>query len=164
MATERKGSLSWACQSIVTQLCHGLSWVKVQEENRNASITKLKFFYFVWNLSTMELCTRWGIHSPNLTWVITFLHGCAWYGHWDWIKACSSGLCGNFCMAETWGCCGEHIAQHLWCWMRLTHRNAQAMKHETCPSTRRVWLVRRMGNWMVCKRAMFVGFVIFDCK
>ena len=36
------------------------------------------------------------------------------------------------------------------------------MKHETCPSTRRVWLVRCMGNWMVCKRAMFVCFATFD--
>ena len=112
----------------------------------------------------MELCTKWGIHGPNLTRRIAFLHWCTQYGRWDWIRACASAICGNCCTAEMrdWG--GEHIAQHLWCWTRLPHWNAHVVKHERCPSARRVWLVQPMGNWMVCKRAMFVCFGIFDCK
>ena len=112
----------------------------------------------------MELCTKWGIHGPNLTRRIAFLHWCTQYGRWDWIRACASAICGNCCTAEMrdWG--GEHIAQHLWCWTRLPHWNAHVVKHERCPSARRVWLVQPTGNWMVCKRAMFVCFGIFDCK
>ena len=94
----------------------------------------------------MELCTKWGIHSPNLTRRIAFLHWCTQYGHWDWIRACASAICGNCCTAKMWDWCGEHIAQHLRCWTSLPHWNAHAMKHETCPSTRRVWLVQAVGN------------------
>ena len=94
----------------------------------------------------MELCTKWGIHSPNLTRRIGFLHWCTQYGHWDWIRACASAICGNCCTAEMWDWCGEHIAQHLRCWTSLPHWNAHAMKHETCPSTRRVWLVQSYGK------------------
>ena len=111
-----------------------------------------------WNPTVMELCTKWGIHSPNLTRRIALLHGCTQYGHWDWIRACASAICGNCCSAEMWDWCNQHIAWRLCCWTSLPRWNAHAMKHETCPSTRTVWLVRLMGNWMVCKRAMFVLF------
>ena len=137
------------CPSIVTQLCHGLWWMKVQEENWNASTNKMGVVLNAWDASGVELCTKWGIHSANLTGIIAFLHWCTQYGHWDWIRACASAICGNSCTAEMWDWCGEHVAQHLQCWMILPHWNAHAVKHETCPSTRRVWLVQPKPLWEI---------------
>ena len=58
----------------------------------------------------MEVCTKWGIHSPNLTGRISFLHWCTQHGHWDCIRACASAICGNCFTAEMWDWRGEHIA------------------------------------------------------
>ena len=106
----------------------------------------------------MKLCTKWGIHSPNLPRRIAFFHWCTQYGHWYWIRTCASVICGNCCTCEMWDWCGEHVAQHLLCWTALPHWNSLEMKQETCPSARRVWLVQPVGNYVVCKRAMFVQF------
>ena len=106
-----------------------------------------EFVLIEWTPTVMELCTKWGIHCPNLTRRIAFLHGCTQYGYWDWIKACASAICGNCCSAEMWDWCGDHIARCLCCWMSLLRWNPHAMKHETYPSTRRVWLVRLYGKF-----------------
>ena len=99
------------------------------------------------NALVIGLCTKWGIHSRNLPWRIAFLHGCAQSGRWNWIKTYANAICGNCSPAETWDWCGQHIAQHLWCWMRLMCWNACAMKHETRASTRRVWFCAANGKW-----------------
>ena len=136
-----------------------VSWALMNESREReleCNYNLNEFVLIAWNPTVMVLCWKLGIHSPNLTQGIAFLHGCTQYGHWDWIKACASAICGNCCSAEMWDWCNQHIARCLCCWTSLPCWNAHAMKHETCPSTRRAWLVRPMGNWMVCKRAMFV--------
>ena len=79
------------------------------------------------------------------------------------IKVCASAICGHCCTAEMWDWGGEHIAQRLWHWTRLTHWSAHAMKHETCPSSRRVWLVqayRNLTDMQESKVCLFLRYLI----